>query len=47
MSLGMGGEKCHLCGGRQVFEINKVYTNPNKHHGGGDGKVILQNVGPT
>jgi hypothetical protein len=40
-SPGIRGDGCHLCGGKQVFKISKVYMGPNKRHGGGDGKTIF------
>jgi transposase InsO family protein len=41
MFLRVGGDGCHLYGGRQVFKISKVYIDPNKHHNGKDGKTIF------
>jgi hypothetical protein len=40
----MGGDECHLCGGRQVFKMNEICTDPNKRHCGGDNKAIFWHV---
>jgi len=40
-SPGIRGDGCHLCGGKQIFKISKVYTAPNKHHMVGMAKLFF------
>jgi hypothetical protein len=41
MSFGMGGDGCHLFGGKQVLETNEVCIDLNKCHSGGNDKAIF------
>jgi hypothetical protein len=40
----MGRDECHLCGGRQVLEIDEICIDLNKRHFGGDNKVFFWHV---